>query len=84
VATTLNPKAIIGLDFLQSNGCVINLDQKVMHLQGKAITLKKDAPSVPKGESVSIVKLYDSQVIPARSGIEILTEVACSGDSCSD
>ena len=43
VATTLNSKAIIGLDFLQSNGCVLNLDQKVMHLQGKATTLKKDA-----------------------------------------
>jgi len=37
VANTLSAEAIMGLDFLESNGCVINTGHSVMHLKGKAI-----------------------------------------------
>jgi len=40
VAKTLSTETIIGLDFLEQNHCTINMEQKVLHLRGKALPLK--------------------------------------------
>ena len=37
VAKTLSTEAILGLDFLENHGCVINTQHRVLHIQGRAI-----------------------------------------------
>ena len=52
VAKTLSAKAIMGLDFLENNGCIINTGQRVMHLKGKAIPLNRESQHPPSNTVV--------------------------------
>ncbi len=65
VADSLQAQAILGLDFLERNGCVINTNQKV--LQGVAIPLQGS-----RGKpQVALVKLGDTVRVPASSELEL-------------
>ena len=39
VTNRLNSEAILGLDFLQQNQCIINAEQHTIHLRGKAVVI---------------------------------------------
>ena len=39
VTNRLNSEAILGLDFLQQNQCIINAEQHTVHLRGKAVAI---------------------------------------------
>ena len=39
VAKTLSADAILGLDFLEQNQCVINAEKRVLHLKGRVLAL---------------------------------------------
>jgi len=43
VAQALSAEAIMGLDFLEIQGCVINTGQSVIHLKGQAIALSRES-----------------------------------------
>ncbi len=67
VADSLRAQAILGLDSLERNGCVINTNQKVLHLQGVAIPLQGS-----RGKpQIALVKLGDTVQVPAFSELEL-------------
>ena len=39
VTNRLSSEAILGLDFLEQNKCIINAEQHTVHLRGKAVTI---------------------------------------------
>ena len=39
VTNRLNSEAILGLDFLEQNQCIINAEQHTVHLRGKAVAI---------------------------------------------
>jgi len=56
IADTLNTQAILGLDFLEQHHCIINTEQKVLHLYGKSIRIdqQKELPLKYSGPDVKI------------------------------
>ena len=79
VATSMSAKAIVGLDFLQNNHCVLNLDQQVLHLKGKAIPLNKDSSGPPDSPHSMMVKTSERLTIPPFSGIEAMVQTSLIG-----
>ena len=60
VAKALSADAILGLDFLEQNRCVINAEQRVLHLKGRALALS-NTESTSKTMSVDAkAVLYES------------------------
>ena len=49
VAKSLTTEAILGLDFLEQNHCVINTEQKVLHLKGRSLALKSKFQCAKEG-----------------------------------
>ena len=46
IVKTLSTEAIFGLDFLENHSCVKNTQHRVLHIQGRVISLKDmDRPS---------------------------------------
>ena len=78
VARTLSTEAILGLDFLEEHGCVINTQHRALHIQGKAIPLKEDRPS----QCSSAIEAFVQQNLhlPPLSEIEVMA-VALFPDS---
>ena len=74
VASGLSTQAILGLDFLQGVKCVINTDQRVLHIAGKVIPLLQstDQPTL-----LSTVRVQETINIPPFSELEI--QVATTG-----
>ena len=70
VAKALSAEAIMGLDFLESQGCVINTGQSVIHLKGKTISLSREHKAHLNNVSI---KACERLTIPAYSGIETLS-----------
>ena len=66
VAKTLRAEAILGLDFLEQNQCVINAEQRVLHLKGRALALS-NTNSTSKTTSDAKVVLYESLCLPPLS-----------------
>ena len=74
VTKSLHTGAILGLDFLEENGCIINTEQQVLHLQGKAIPLR-GAQCLRKRVPVINAILADQLTMPPCSQIEIMATV---------
>ena len=85
VAKTLIADAILGLDFLKQNQCVINAEQRVLHLKGRALALS-NTNSTSKTTLVDAkAVLYESLCLPPLSEVEIMVKVKSkpvSADVC--
>ena len=74
VTNRLNSEAILGLDFLEQNQCIINAEQHTVHLRGKAVAISGGRA----GKSCSIVDpcvqlvISDQLTIPPLSEVETL------------
>ena len=77
VAMALSAEAIMGLDFLESQGCVINTGKSVIHLKGKAIPLSREYKA--HLDNVSI-KACARLKISVYSGIETLAQISVNGE----
>ena len=71
VADGLTAKAILGLDFLKANECVINIKMKLLMLTNwnVALPLRRDdaCTETDAGTSIARVKIQYTQQIPAQS-----------------
>ena len=79
VAEALNTEAILGLDFLEQYRCTINTRHRILHLQGKAITLQEKGNSASQNQELTPsadVVLPTNLPLPPWSEIEILAD-AC-------
>lgn len=74
VAKSLHTEAILGLDFLENNGCIINTEQHVLNLHGRAIPLRGTGER-RKSTSTINVALANRLEIPPRCQIEIMATV---------
>ena len=85
VAKALSADAILGLDFLEQNRCVINAEQRVLYLKGRALALS-NTESTSKTMSVDAkAVLYESLCLPPLSEVEIMVKVkseSVSTDVC--
>jgi len=71
VAKLLNTEAILGLDFLEQNQCVINTKQKVLHISGRTLLLTSDqGPPRSPVESNAVLC-----ILPPLSEIEVLAKL---------
>ena len=75
VAKSLNTEAILGLDFLEQNQCVINTKQKVLHISGRALPLTSDR-GPPQTLLESNAVLCEQLCLPPLSEIEVLAKVS--------
>ena len=78
VTNQLSSEAILGLDFLEQNQCVINAEQHTVHLQGKAAMGNRKT-----GLQLAQLSLAasDKLVVPPLSKLEIMASVQCEGKS---
>jgi len=74
VTDQLSSEAILGLDFLEQNKCIINAEQHTVHINGKAISL---GPRPGKGTSPSTLHV----VISERLHIPPLSEMEVTGST---
>jgi len=83
VAGGLGMPAILGLDFLEKNSCVINTEQRVLHMHGRAIPLHCDSrkQSIQHSEPTITAALQETIKIPPLSEIEVL---AVTSNSIND
>ena len=81
VTSRLSSEIILGLDFLEQNHCVINTDQKTLHLQGKAIPLKSglESETLMDFNNVSVV-LAAKIEIPPLSEVETMASAVLTGE----
>ena len=77
VAKALSAEDIMGLDFLEGQGCVINTGQGVIHMKGKAIPLSRETKAHVSNVSI---KACERLHIPAYSGIETLAQIPFEGE----
>jgi hypothetical protein len=69
VASSLKAEAILGVDFLEQNSCVINAAKRILHLHGLAIPeTTKPSPEVVQAS----VLLQETLQIPALSEVEVM------------
>ena len=74
-AKTLNAEAILGLDFLQQNHCIINAKQRVLHLKGRALALSNTS-GISKTTFVDAkAVLYESLCLPPLSEVEVMVKI---------
>ena len=75
IADSLRTPAILGLNFLETNQCVIDTSSKTLRLGGQNLSVQLQ--SVKSGgvltSSVSVV-MPESVLIPPYSEIEVMTE----------
>ena len=71
VTNRLNSEAILGLDFLEQNQCIINAKQHTVHLQGKAVTILEGGAR----KSCSMVDPCVQLIIPHQLTIPPLSEM---------
>ena len=69
VASSLKAQAILGVDFLERNGCVINAAKRTLHLHGLAIPLQTN-PSLEVVQAS--VLLQETLRIPGLSEVEVM------------
>ena len=73
VASSLKAEAILGVDFLEQNGCVINAAKRILHLHGLAIPVT----TKPSPEVVQLsVLLQETLRIPALSEVEVMVNTS--------
>lgn len=72
VVGSLRVQAILGLDFLENNSCVVNAARKTLHLQGLGIPIQ--CSSRTSVISQSSVALRETLHIPAFSEIETMAD----------
>ena len=73
VASAIKAEAILGMDFLEQNGCVINAAKRTLHLHGLAIPVTT-RPS-PEVVQASVI-LQETLRIPALSEVEVMVETS--------
>ena len=71
VTNRLNSEAILGLDFLEQNQCIINAEQHTVHLRGKAVTISGGGAR----KSCSMVDPCVQLIIPDQLTIPPLSEM---------
>ena len=74
VAKSLNTEAILGLDFLEQNQCVINTKQRVLHISGRALSLTSNQ-GPPQSPVESNAVLCERLLLPPLSEIEVLAKL---------
>ena len=57
-------EAILGLDFLEQNHCIINAEQKVLHLKGRALALSNTNAVDRTSSTNAKAILYESLCLP--------------------
>ena len=73
VASSLKAQAILGVDFLKRNGCVINAAKRILHLHGLAIPVQ----TVPSPDVVQAsVLLQETLRITALSEVEVMVNTS--------
>lgn len=73
IASSLKAEAILGVDFLEQNGCVINAAKRILHLHGLAIPVTtKPSPEVVQAS----VLLQETLRIPALSEVEVMVSTS--------
>ena len=75
VAKTLSADAILGLDFLEQNQCVINAEQRVLHIKGRALALSNTNGASKTTSVEAKAVLYESLCLPPLSEVEIMVKV---------
>ena len=76
VARGLNMQAILGLDFLEKHQCVINTEQRILHMHGRAIPLQSkmnEQLQPDSGVSTITVALQRTVELPPLSELEVMT-----------
>ena len=75
IADQITADAILGIDFLEANKCILNLAKGELVVNDKAITLSPQGPA----DTVGCVKvtLMDTVIIPASSEMEVRARI-CS------
>jgi len=74
VTDQLSSEAILGLDFLEQNKCIVNAEQHTVHINGKAVPL---GPRPDKNGSPSTVHVIISEQlhIPSLSEVQVMDSI---------
>ena len=75
MAKTLSTEAILELDFLEQNHCIINAEQKVLHLKGRALALSNTNAVDRACTADAKAVLYESLCLPPLSEMEVMVKV---------
>jgi len=81
VAKSLTTEAILGLDFLENYSCIINTEQKVLHLKGRALALTANPSALKK---VAETVLSESLRIPPLSEVEVMARIPHNDETYTD
>jgi len=79
VTTRLNSEAILGLDFLEQNQCIINAEQHTVHLRGVAVAIGTGARKTAFPVEQLCLPALDRLVVPPLSEVEIMAVVQMEG-----
>ena len=74
IVSGLTADAILGLDFLEANGCTINLGKKTLHFQDCNLSLSLDT-SIQSSPTTVRVAVVSTLQVPAYSEMEVMAKV---------
>ena len=74
IVSGLTADAILGLDFLEANGCTIDLGKKTLHFQDCNLSLSLDT-SIQSSPATVCVAVVSTLQVPAYSEMEVMAKV---------
>ena len=72
-------KSLIGIDFLEKHGCIVNLEEGVLQLKGISIPLQNTRSSYKDRMAPAPLSLVETVTIPPFSELETMVSAAITG-----
>ena len=72
-------ESLIGIDFLEKHGCVVNLEEGVLQLKGISIPLQNTRSSYKDRMAPAPLSLVETVTIPPFSELETMASAAITG-----
>ena len=79
VVDSLKVESLIGIDFLEKHGCVVNLEEGVLQLKGISIPLQNTRNSYKSRVAPASLSLVETVTIPPYSELETMASAAMAG-----
>ena len=81
IADKLSDPVILGLDFLQNNRCVLDLERNVLHLAGESIPLSSESGRESRGRPVRAMRVRVLEAVTIEPGVQQLVRCKPVGRS---
>ena len=79
VVDSIKVESLIGIDFLEKHGCVVNLEEGVLQLKGSSIPLQNTRSSYKDRMAPAPLSLVETVTIPPFSELETMASAAITG-----